>query len=463
MGRARAEASGPGRVHPVDEVLPAGRLAVLGFQHVLAMYAGAVAVPLILANAIGLPEEDLVYLINADLLTCGVATLIQTVGFWKVGFRLPIIQGVTFAAVTPMILIGQSGGLTAIYGSVIVAGIVTFLLSPYFSRLLRFFPPVVTGSIITVIGVSLLPVAVTWAGGGDPSAESFGSPGNIALAFTVLLIILIIYRFFSGFISRIAVLLGLILGTIVATIVGVADFGGVGEAAVFGITTPFFFGLPTFQFAAILSMILVMLVTMVETTGNAVAVSEIVEKPIREEELAAGLRADGLSTALGGVFNAFPYTAYAQNVGLVRLTGVKSRWVVAVAGAFLILLGLFPKLAAVVAAIPLPVLGGAGFALFGTVAATGIRTLARVNFERNANVIIVAITLALGVIPVASPEFYSGFPPGVQIVLNSGITAGSIAAIVLNVAFNILGGAEEETDSRGVATARTSGDTRGPV
>ena len=463
MGRARAEASGPGRVHPVDEVLPAGRLAVLGFQHVLAMYAGAVAVPLILANAIGLSEEELVYLINADLFTCGVATLIQTVGFWKVGFRLPIIQGVTFAAVTPMILIGQSGGLTAIYGSVIVAGVVTFLVSPYFSRLLRFFPPVVTGSIITVIGVSLLPVAVTWAGGGDPSAESFGSPGNIALAFTVLLLILLIYRFFSGFISRIAVLLGLILGTIVATIVGVADFGVVGEAAVFGITTPFFFGLPTFQFAAILSMILVMLVTMVETTGNAVAVSEIVEKPIREEELAAGLRADGLSTALGGVFNAFPYTAYAQNVGLVRLTGVKSRWVVAAAGVFLILLGLFPKLAAVVAAIPLPVLGGAGFALFGTVAATGIRTLSRVDFERNANVIIIAITLALGVIPVASPDFYSGFPPGVQIVLNSGITAGSIAAIVLNVAFNILGGAEESTDSRGVATARTSGDTRGPV
>jgi uracil-xanthine permease len=243
----------------------------------------------------------------------------------------------------------------------------------------------------------------------------------------------------------------------------VADFGGVGEAAAFGITTPFFFGLPTFQFAAILSMILVMLVTMVETTGNAVAVSEIVGKPIREDDLAAGLRADGLSTALGGVLNAFPYTAYAQNVGLVRLTGVKSRWVVAAAGVFLILLGLFPKLAAVVAAIPLPVLGGAGLALFGTVAATGIRTLARVDFERNANVIIVAITLALGMIPVASPDFYSGFPPGVQIVLNSGITAGSIAAIVLNVAFNIFGGAEERPDPASVATARTSGDTRGPV
>jgi uric acid transporter len=197
--------------------------------------------------------------------------------------------------------------------------------------------------------------------------------------------------------------------------------------------------------------------------AGAVAVGEIVERPIREEDLSAGLRSDGLSTTLGGILNAFPYTAYAQNVGLVRLTGVKSRWVVAAAGVFLILLGLFPKLAAVVAAIPLPVLGGAGFALFGTVAATGIRTLARVDFERNANVIIVAVSLALGIIPVAATDFYSGFPPGMQIVLNSGITAGSIAAIVLNVAFNILGGGEDRVDPTSIATARTRGDTRGRV
>ena len=447
----------------MDEVLPPGRLAIFGFQHVLAMYAGAVAVPLILATAIGLPEEDLVYLINADLFTCGVATLIQAVGLWKVGIRLPIVQGVTFAAVTPMVLIGQSGGLPAIYGSVIVAGIVTLLVSPYFSKLLRFFPPVVTGSIITIIGVSLLPVAVTWAGGGNPTAENFGAPGNIALAFAILLLILLIYRFFGGFVSSIAVLLGLIIGTIVATVLGITDFGGVGEAAFFGVTTPFHFGLPSFGLAAILSMILVMLVTMVETTGNAVAVGEIVEKPIREDNLTAGLRADGLSTALGGILNAFPYTAYAQNVGLVRLTGVKSRWVVAAAGGFLILLGLFPKLAAVVAAIPLPVLGGAGFALFGTVAATGIRTLSRVDFDRNPNLVIMAVNLAIGLIPVASPTFYSAFPSGMQIVLNSGITAGSLTAIILNLAFNVMGGREERPDPTSVATARTSGETSGPV
>lgn len=464
MSGSRTEATRAGRgVHPVNEVLPPGRLAIFGFQHVLAMYAGAVAVPLILATAIGLPEEDLVYLINADLFTCGVATLIQAVGLWKVGIRLPIVQGVTFAAVTPMVLIGQSGGLPAIYGSVIVAGIVTLLVSPYFSKLLRFFPPVVTGSIITIIGVSLLPVAVTWAGGGNPTAENFGAPGNIALAFAILLLILLIYRFFGGFVSSIAVLLGLIIGTVVATVLGITDFGGVGEAAFFGVTTPFHFGLPSFGLAAILSMILVMLVTMVETTGNAVAVGEIVEKPIREDNLTAGLRADGLSTALGGILNAFPYTAYAQNVGLVRLTGVKSRWVVAAAGGFLILLGLFPKLAAVVAAIPLPVLGGAGFALFGTVAATGIRTLSRVDFDRNPNLVIVAVSLAVGLIPVASPTFYSAFPSGMQVVLNSGITAGSLAAIILNVGFNVMGGREERPDPTSVATARTSGETSGPV
>jgi xanthine/uracil permease len=230
----------------VDEVPPAGRLAVYGFQHVLAVHAGAVAVALILASAIGFPEDQLVYLINADLFACGVATLIQTVGIWFLGIGLPLIQGVTFASVTPMILIGGVYGLQGIYGAVIVAGVLTFLLSPYFSRLLRFFPPVVTGSIITMIGISLLLVAVRWAGGGDPEAEGFGSPGNIALALAVLLLILAIYRFFSDFVSRIAILLGLILGTVIVMIFGITDFSGVAEASWLGVTTPFYFGLPTF-------------------------------------------------------------------------------------------------------------------------------------------------------------------------------------------------------------------------
>lgn len=426
--------------HPVDQVLPWSQLLVYGLQHVLAMYAGAVAVPLILSFAIGLSQEQLIFLINADLFTCGIATLIQTLGLWRlpVGIKIPIIQGCTFAAVTPMILIGKAHGLTAIYGSIIIAGIITVLISPYFSRLLRFFPPVVTGTIITIIGVSLLPVAVNWAAGGNPTDPHYGDVGFIALSLVVLLLILLIYRLFKGFISNIAVLLGLILGTLVAIPLGFTNFAGVTTAAWLGITTPFKYGLPTFDLASIASMTLVMLVTMTETTGDIIAVGEIIEKPISKEDLTRGLRADGLSTVLGGILNAFPYTAYAQNVGLVGLTGVKSRFVVATAGGILVLLGLFPKLAGIVASIPQPVLGGAGLALFGMVAASGIRTLSKVKFEGNYNIMVVAVSLGVGLIPLGVSGFYHKFPDWVQIILNSGITAGSLTAIVLNIVLNEL-------------------------
>lgn len=427
--------------HPVDQMLPWGQLIVYGLQHVLAMYAGAVAVPLILSFAIGLSQDKLIYLINADLFTCGVATVIQTLGLWRtpVGIKIPIIQGCTFAAVTPMILIGKAHGLTTIYGSIIIAGIITFLISPYFSRLLRFFPPVVTGTIITIIGVSLLPVAVNWAAGGNPSSPQYGDVGFITLAFAILIVILLIYRLFKGFISNIAVLLGLIVGTLIAIPLGFTDFSGVTTAAWVGITTPFRYGFPTFDLASVASMTLVMLVTMVETTGDILAVGEIVEKPITKQDLTRGLRADGLSTVLGGILNAFPYTAYAQNVGLVGLTGVRSRFVVTTAGVILMVLGLFPKLAAIVASIPQPVLGGAGLALFGMVAASGIKTLTKISYEGNSNLMLMAVSLGIGLIPLGVSGFYHNFPQWLQIILNSGITAGSLTAIILNVLLNELG------------------------
>lgn len=429
--------------HPVDEVLPPGRMAAFGLQHVMTMYAGIIAVPLIVATALGLPPEDLVYIINASFLMCGVATLIQTIGFWKFGVRLPIVQGTTFAAVTPMVLIGSEYGLQGIYGSVIVAGLLTVLAAPFFGQLLRFFPPVVTGSIITIIGVSLMPVAIRWAAGGVPDAPGFGSPANIGLAFLTLVLILAITRFFGGlfggFLSRVAILVGLILGTVVAALLGVANFSSVADAAWVGVSLPFAFGLPTFAFIPILSMTLVMLIVMVETTADILAIGEITEKKVGSDDVGRGLRADGLASALGAVFNSFPLTAFAQNVGLVRFTGIKSRFVVAVAGVILLLLGLFPKLAAVVASIPLPVLGGAGLVLFGTVAAAGIQTLSRVDLTDNRNLIIVAVAIAVGVIPAALPEFYDGFPEGVRIVFESGITAASIAAILLNILFNLIG------------------------
>jgi OHCU decarboxylase len=442
------DARGPGEqaVHPVDEVLPFSRLAVYGAQHVLAFYAGAVIVPILLAAAIGLSGKDLVYLISADLFTCGIASIIQSVGFWNIGVRLPLLQGVTFTAVGPMIAIGKAHGggshaLLYIYGSILVAGVATFLLAPYFSKLLRLFPPVVTGTVILVIGTTLLPVAAQDAGGGDATAASFGSFQNLELAGITLLFVIAVQRFFRGrFLATVAVLLGLVFGTVVAAIAGVAHFGGVNSAKAIGITTPFHFGAPKFAIAAIVSMLIVMFITMVETTGDVFATGEIVEKPIRRTDIARALRSDGLSTTLGGILNSFPYTCFAENVGLVRLTRVRSRFVVATAGVIMIILGLVPKIAAIVAAIPSPVLGGAALVMFGTVAAVGIQTLGRVDFHDDRNVLIVAVSLGLALVPVAFPAFYHRFGSDVQTIVGSGITMGAFSAILLNLFLNILGG-----------------------
>ena len=436
-------------VHPVDQVLPVPKLAVYGFQHVLAFYAGAVIVPILLGSAIKLTPEQLGYLINADLFTCGIASLIQTIGFWKIGVRLPLLQGVTFAAVSPMISIGlaEGGGvpgLKAIFGAVIIAGIVTFVVAPFFANLIRLFPPVVTGTVITIIGVVLLSVAALDAGGGGASQftepPTFGALRNLALAGFTLVFILALYRFFKGFVATIAVLIGLVVGTIVGAIFGFADFSRVADAPWFGVTTPFHFGVPTFNAAAIIAMVIVMLITMVETTGDVFACADIVDKPVDKSDVARALRADGLSTTLGGILNSFPYTCFAENVGLVRLTKVKSRYVVATAGLFMMIIGIFPKVGAAVAAIPPPVLGGASFALFGTVAVVGVQILRRVDFHDERNVIVLAISLAMAITPTVYPTIFAEFPEGVRTIINSGITMGSITAILLNLIFNVWGG-----------------------
>jgi OHCU decarboxylase len=442
-------------VHPVDEVPPIGKLLVYGTQHLLAFYAGAVIVPILLAGAIGLSDRELIHLINADLFTCGIASIIQSVGFWKVGVRLPLLQGVTFTAVSPMIAIGLAAGggtdgLLVIYGAVIVAGLFTFLIAPFFSRLIRFFPPVVTGSVITIIGIALLPVAALDAvgGGSNPEPES---GRNLAYALGTLGLIVLMQRFFRGFMATVAVLVGLVVGTLVAWVLGDATFSAVSDSGWVGVTTPFHFGWPRFSLAAIISMIVVMLITAVETTGDVFATGEIVDKKIKREDIAKALRADGLATTLGGVFNSFPYTCFAENVGLVRLTQVKSRWVVAAAGALMILVGLIPKAGAVVAGIPHPVLGGAALAMFATVAVVGIQTLSRVDFNDHRNVVIVATSLGLALLVTVQPDIAQAVPGWAQIILGSGITLGSIAAIGLNAVFHHVG------QSRGPAVANRPG------
>jgi uric acid transporter len=252
-------------------------------------------------------------------------------------------------------------------------------------------------------------------------------------------IIVIIYRFLPGYLSRVAILLGLVLGTIVAIPFGVTNFSKISDAAIFQLTTPFHFGLPTFAVGAILSMFIVMLVIMTETTADILAIGEVIDKPADRETVTNGLRADMGATAFASIFNGFSVSAFAQNVGLVAITGIKSRFVVACGGVILVLLGLFPVLGALVNLVPLPVLGGAGLALFGTVAASGIRTLSRVDFSGNANIVIVAFSLSLGIIPIAVPDFYDKFPEWFTVIFDSGITAAAVTAVLLNIVFNIVG------------------------
>mgnify|MGYP003576760568 CR=1 FL=1 len=412
--------------HPVDEKLPAGRLGALGLQHVLVMYAGTVAVPLIVGGALKLPKEQLAFLINADLFAAGIATLIQALAIWKFGIRLPVMMGVTFASVTPMIAIGTDPniGLLGIYGAVIAAGIFGILIAPVMGRLLGLFPPVVTGTVITLIGISLLRVGINWAAGGQPTTKqvidgvlqdapnlAYGDLDNLAIAGLVLVVILLLTKYGRGLIANTAVLLGIVAGTLVAMALGKVHFDGVQEAEWVAVITPLHFGMPTFHFGAIASMCIVMLITLVESTGMFLALADITGKKLKDEDLTRGLRADGLGTLIGGFFNTFPYTSFSQNVGLVTVTGVRSRYVAAAGGVILILLGLFPKMAHIVASVPQFVLGGAGIVMFGMVAATGIRILGTVNFATNRhNLFIVAIAIGAGMVPTLAPQFFQYLP-----------------------------------------------------
>ena len=436
--------SPPGSVHPVDEVLPAGRMALLAIQHVLVMYTGAIAVPFIIGSALNLSQEQIAFLIQADLVTCGIATLIQTVGFWRFGVRMPLMQGITFAAISPVIAIGSNpailaggptAGLQAIYGAVIAAGVFAMLMAPFGRYIVRAFPPVVVGSVLTVMGLSLLPVAVQYAQGGFvPDA---GKPAYVALAFMVLGSIVLLNVFGRGFVRNIAVFLGIVIGVVLAGIMGLLDFSRVPEAAAFAPVTPFYFGMPTFHLAPILTMCLVVAITWVESVGDTIVVGEMVGRRATHRTISDLLRADGLSTMIGGIMNSFPYTAFSENVALVSITGVRSRWTVALAGGFLILLGLSPILATAIASLPKPVVGGAGFVMFGTLVVVGMKTMQKIDFDSTFdNFIVVGLSVAMAMVTILKPDFFGFMPAWSQVVFQSPVIMGALTAIILNAALN---------------------------
>ncbi|MCV9999650.1 purine permease [Pararhizobium sp. YC-54] len=471
--------------HPVDEVLPAPRLAALGIQHVLVMYAGAIAVPLIIGRALKLDPEQVAFLISADLFVCGLVTIIQSFGATQwFGIKLPVMMGVTFAAVGPMVAMANANqgpdGARMIFGAIIGAGIVAFLIAPLVSRMLRFFPPVVTGTIIVVIGASLMRIGINWIFGNPfgptaprlvapehaewlktvtDMAAATGStippiPAKLALAATapnaayaplvnvgisavVLVSILAIARFGKGFMANIAVLLGIVIGGVLTASLGMMHFDKVASAGWFELITPLRFGMPIFDPILIITMVLVMIVVMIESTGMFLALGDMTGRKVTQPMLSAGLRTDGLGTIIGGLFNTFPYTSFSQNVGLVGVTGVKSRFVCVAGGVILIILGLVPKMGALVEALPTVVLGGAGLVMFGMVAATGIRILSNVDFKTNRNnLFVVAVSIGFGMIPLVAPDFKMWMPHDIHPLIESGILLASVSAVVLNAFFN---------------------------
>ncbi len=453
-------------VHPVDQRLPLIQTAVLGFQHVLVMYSACIIVPLILGAALRLPKDQLTLIINADLFAAGLATLLQCAGNRFFGIQLPIMMGVTFASVTPMIAIALTPGigLPGVYGAIIASGLFGLLFAPIMGRLMRYFPPVVTGTVLLVIGISLMRVGIDWSAGGQPTLATgepnpdYGNPVYLAISLAQLLLILGLNRFAKGFIANIAVLLGVLVGFVIAFVRGDIVLDGIAQTPWFSTITPFAFGLPTFDAVAVVSMCMVMLVTMVESTGMFLALGNMVGRPTTRERLVRGLRADGMGAIVGGVFNAFPYTSFSQNIGLISMTGVKSRYVCMAGALILIGLGLFPKLAYIVASTPQYVLGAAGMVMFGMVTLMGVRILATVDFEQSRyNLLIAATSVGIGMIPMVSPQYFHHLPQWSRVFTESGIILTVVTALILNLVFN--GPTQPEEAAAGAARSAVLGES----
>ena len=406
--------------------------AVLGLQHLLAMYSGSILVPIMIAGALGYSSQQLTYLISTDIFMCGVATFLQLQLNKYFGIGLPVVLGVAFQSVAPLILIGQKHGSGAMFGALIVSGIYVLLIAGIFSKIANFFPPIVTGSVITTIGLTLIPVAIGNMGNNSekPTAQS------LLLAAVTILIILLVNIFAKGFLKSISILIGLIIGTIIASFMGLVDFAPVTQAPLVHVPTPFYFGIPKFELSSIVMMCIIATVSLVESTGVYFALSDITNEKLDSIRLRNGYRAEGLAVLLGGIFNTFPYTGFSQNVGLVKLSGIKTRFPIYYAAGFLVLLGLVPKFGALAQIIPSPVLGGAMLVMFGFVSAQGMQMLARVDFEHNEHhFLIAAVSISAGV-GLNGSNLFNSLPTGLQMFFSNGIVMASVIAIVLNLILN---------------------------
>lgn len=416
----------------LEEKPPLPTTLLLAFQHIVTAFGGIVAVPLVVGQALGLPLSDIAFLVSATIFVSGITTFIQARGVGPIGGKLPVVMGTDFTFVAPSIAVGAGMGLgvAGIVAATISGSFIEMILSRFVKPLMRFFPPIVTGTVVTLIGTTLLPVAMDWAGGGF-GAPDFGSLRNVSISMGVLLIIVFLNTYGKGIIGSAAVLIGILIGYLVCWPLGMLDFQAVADASWFTIPSLFKFGF-TFSIPALIAFIPAYLVTTIETVGVLLAVEDACDVESSHDRVASGLLADGVGSFIAGFFASGANTSFSQNVGLIPLTKVASRYVVTVAGIILFLLGLFPKFATVIAIMPNPVLGGAGLVMFGIVAASGIKTLSTVRLT-NRNLIIIAVSIGLGLGTTFRPEFLQSLPEILQSIFSSGISTGTIIAFLLNL------------------------------
>ncbi|VHL97684.1 nucleobase:cation symporter-2 family protein [Streptococcus pyogenes] len=406
--------------------------AVLGLQHVLSMYAGSILVPIMIAGALGYSARELTYLISTDIFMCGVATFLQLKLTKHTGVGLPVVLGCAFQSVAPLSIIGAQQGSGAMFGALIASGIYVILVAGIFSKISRFFPPIVTGSVITVIGLSLVGVAMGNMGDNvkEPTAQS------MMLSLLTIVIILLVQKFTKGFVKSISILIGLVAGTLVSAMMGLVDTTPVVEASWIHVPTPFYFGMPTFEITSIVMMCIIATVSMVESTGVYLALSDLTNDQLDEKRLRNGYRSEGIAVFLGGLFNTFPYTGFSQNVGLVQISGIKTRRPIYYAAGILVVIGLLPKFGAMAQMIPSPVLGGAMLVLFGMVALQGMQMLNRVDFQKNEyNFIIAAVSISAG-LGFNGTNLFASLPETAQMFLTNGIVIATLTSVVLNLLLN---------------------------
>uniref|UniRef100_UPI0039EC3F5A uracil-xanthine permease family protein n=1 Tax=Clostridium perfringens TaxID=1502 RepID=UPI0039EC3F5A len=416
-------------IYGVDDDLDLPKKVLFGLQHIFAAFGGIIVVPLVIATSLGFDSKVTTALISASILGSGLATIIQAKGVGKVGARVACIMGTDFTFVSPAISVGSVLGLPGIIGATILGSLFEVILSFFIKPLMKFFPPLVTGTVVALIGLTLLPVSIDWAAGGAGSAN-YASLENLAVAMFVLVITLLLNNYGKGMISSASILIGIVVGYLVCIPLGLVDFNPVKEASWLSFPKILEFGV-TFDAKAVMAFIPAYFVATIGTVGCLKAIGETSNIDIGDKRVAAGVLSDGVGSALGGLVGSCPNTSFSQNIGIISLTKVASRHVAVMAGILLIILGFLPKVAAIITGIPNPVLGGVGIMMFGTVAAAGIRTLSNIKLTER-NLLIIAISMGLGLGVTFRPDVIHNLPEAIRMIFSSGISTGTIAALILN-------------------------------